>query len=218
MITLATVEAVVYTCTFLLPGFLINGIIGYLVPRDNSNNVKYILSCLAYSISNFAVWSWLYFLIWDDLNITGRQWLPFILLTILLSALFAVILGVIQQKRLVKIIAIKYNKQKFVNAHKKFKIKVFDPAPTAWDYVFAELNPYWVAVTQTDNKEICGKYSTKSFVGSAKNDMFLERTCSNVEGKWIEDVDNEGVYIPSTMIKSIKFIRGETKGEEKDEQ
>ena len=56
-------DVVYYTSVFILPGFIIKGIINITNPSTKTTDNIYFISCLMYSIISCAVWSWFYVLV-----------------------------------------------------------------------------------------------------------------------------------------------------------
>lgn len=191
-------DAVVYTCIFLLPGFIIKSVIDTLIPSEKSNDIKYFFSCLSYSIINCAIWSWIYILI-TKLQ-TGHSvvyWLLFLIVTIVGAVILALSIGIIKQKKLINLLFF------------KFKINKKQPEPTAWDYFFAKQEEAWVIVTLKSGKTVYGKYSVNSFASSIpeERDIYIEKTYLFDEEKgWIEDKRSKGILIFKEEIETIEFF------------
>lgn len=64
-------DAVLYTAVYLLPGFIINEIISSLVPfKRESEGIK-VLRYIGYSVLNFALWIWIFWLINKNIETEG---------------------------------------------------------------------------------------------------------------------------------------------------
>ena len=61
-------ETIVYTCVFILPGFIITELIDSIVPPKSFRELKFIFSCIIYSIINLALWIWLDVIIFKNLK------------------------------------------------------------------------------------------------------------------------------------------------------
>lgn len=62
--TIENFETVMLTCIFIIPGFIIDGIISTFIPPKKKNEGLHFLLFLTYSVLHLAVWGWLYSLIW----------------------------------------------------------------------------------------------------------------------------------------------------------
>lgn len=57
---IASMETVVYTAYFLIPGYIINSIVNNMVPSKTRLESEKILHCIGYSILELAIWYWLF--------------------------------------------------------------------------------------------------------------------------------------------------------------
>jgi len=67
-VTIETFDVVLYTAIFLLPGYIIKSTFDIFIPPPKHNDTKYFFTCLLYSIINFAVWSWAYILVINNID------------------------------------------------------------------------------------------------------------------------------------------------------
>ena len=198
--TIDSFDIVFYTAIFVLPGFLINSIIDTLNPTQKKSEGVLLLKSILYSIIHCAVWSWVYKLIFrlED-KFPYLYWVALIGFTVIAATVFAVLIGIVKQKQLVrKVLSF-------------FKIYCPHSIPNSWDYAFASSEETWVIVTLIDDSMIYGKYSTKSFASSdpEERDLFIEKTyIPNEKGDWIAAEKNDGIYIHKDQIKTIEFLRG----------
>ena len=193
-------DMVFYTAIFILPGFIINSIIDILNPTQKKSEGVLLLKSILYSIIHCAIWSWVYKLIFKlEKDFSYWYWVILIGFTLIAAIVFAVLIGIIKQKQLVR------------KALSILKIYCPHSIPNSWDYAFARSEGVWVIVTLTDDSVIYGKFSTKSFASSdpEERDLFIEKTyIPNEKGKWIAAENNEGIYIHKDQIKTIEFLRG----------
>lgn len=123
-------DVVFYTCTFLLPGFIINSVVNSLVPKTPLDDVRYALSCLLYSIINCALCSWFYVALIK--NISSRNpvlyWFLMVIGTIVVALIVAFVIGFTQQKGVIE------------NIFSWAGVNKVHPIPTAWDYFFQNSN------------------------------------------------------------------------------
>lgn len=196
--TLDSFDTVFYTCIFLLPGFIIKSIIDSLSPPAKHNDTKYFFSCLFYSIINCAICSWAYVLVAKETEIYSVEyWIWILVITIVVAALLAFILGVIKQKGVIEWLFEKLNLNKI------------HPIPTAWDYYFSKQMESWVIVTLKNGKTIYGKFSTNSFASSDSDerDLYIEKTYSVDDDMiWKDNGKNMSILIKYDEISTIEFL------------
>ena len=94
--TLENWETVVYTCIFLLPGFLIKEVIDSIVPPKFHNDVKFFFTCIIYSILNLAIWAWLDKIIYNTCKNENIILLYLALLNLFTSLVTGFIIGTIK--------------------------------------------------------------------------------------------------------------------------
>ena len=197
--TIDSKDTLFYTAVFLLPGFIINSIIDQTNPPKKHNDAIFFLKCVALSIVNCAVWSWLYLIIIECRNMhTVLRWVLLTGISILGSTIIGVVLAVIKQHQLIDRLLL------------RFKVKTIHNTPTAWDYVFAQQKSGFVVITLIDDKQLYGWYSVNSFTSSDpdERDIFVEKAYTFREGQWIIDEQGDGFYIPKDQIKVIEFKKG----------
>jgi hypothetical protein len=199
--TIASLDIVYYTALFVLPGFVIKGIIGSLTPLKRSSDSAFFLSCLGYSIVNCATWSWAYVLAQSlQLFCLPLYWGVLVIITLAGAAVIAGIVVAIKQSRIIP---------KTLN---RFGVKTIDSTPTAWDYCFSSQEASWVIITLVGGDVICGHYSSDSFASSDYNerDIYIEKVYALDEtDTWIENAKSKGVYLSYGSIRTIEFLKGE---------
>ncbi len=194
-------DAVFYTAIFVLPGFIINGIISAFNPTKKLSEGVLLLKSLLYSIIHCAIWSWLYKIIFEISDKYPKTyWFILVLATIIAASVLAAIIGLIQQKQLIrKVLAF-------------FKIYILHSIPNSWDYCFSKNQSTWLIVTLVDGGMIYGQFSTNSFASSdtEERDLYIEKIYRIDDNKaWIEIEGIDGIYIPKEQIKTIEFLKGQ---------
>lgn len=205
---LNSLDAVFYTCVFLLPGFIIKSIVDSLVPPARHNDVKYFFTCLTYSIINCAIWCWAYSWVVNSVELSMKYWLLLLVITLIGASVLGLIIG-----------CFKYQNG-FEKLLKKIRIKKSQPIPSAWDYFFSKQETVWVIVTSKNGKTIYGLYADNSFASSdpEERDLFIEKTYILENGKtWIEDESSLGILLSQNEIETIEFLKGENNGNGKEE-
>ena len=203
--TIDSINTVICTAIFLLPGFLIKGIVDSLTPPTRVSQGIYLLHFFTYSVVNCSVWSWLYIMLYNhyaDDKVLFLLW-SFVI-TLLGSCLLGVVIGIAKKNFLL---------HKFLTLFTK---SLFLPIPTAWDYVFSRDCKEWLIVRLKSGHTVYGKFSGKSFVSSDPDDrdIYLEQVyVPDSDGKWIKCGKAEGIYINSTVIETIEFLEGKNNGE-----
>jgi len=198
--TIDSLDVVFYTAIFIAPGFIVKSIIDTLNPPKKTNDVVFFLSCFAYSLVNCALCSWAYILIkpFAEDRVT-IYWIAFLGITLLVSVFLAIFIGFLKQRRIIHKIA------------DKLDIRTIDPTPTAWDYWFSKQETSFVLITLKDGSEIRGFWGYNSFASSDSDmqDVFIEKAYikSVDSGQWIDNPENNGIYISKDMIRLIEFIK-----------
>ena len=190
--TINSIEVVIYTAYFVLPGYIIDGVIESIIPRGQKSDGEKIIRCIGYSLVEYACWYWKI----SQISNGKWHWL-YLLLWIVGTSLFTgLVLGVIK----------KWQPIRYVMS--LFDVMVQSPFPTSWDYKFANLlEGRRIVVALIDGSFIRGLYYNKSMASSDVNnrDIYLEQCCMVDEetGEWYLVKNSDGVWIPE---KSIKYI------------
>ncbi|MDR1165212.1 MAG: DUF6338 family protein [Deltaproteobacteria bacterium] len=197
---LESLNIVLYTAIFLLPGFFIRNILTTLnLTRKLSDNATF-LSCFMYSVINLAIWSWAYIL---ATNLYNNQRIPYYGYFVLLVAISLIgglilsfVIGAFVQKRFIGWLA------------KRLRLKAVDPVDSTWDWLFSQLGTYRVIITLKDNNQIYGWYGSYSFTSSDPNerDIYVEYIYRLDEnGEYLDDPENQGILIAKDQVKHIEF-------------
>ena len=199
--TIDSFDIVFYTAIFVLPGFIINSIIDTMNPPKKHNDGIYLLKCIGLSLVSCGVWCWLYKIILECNKLsTLWHWILLSLTSVVGSALLGFVIALIKQSQCISWIL------------SKLKINIMHATPTAWDYLFFNQGPAFIIVTLIDDTKLYGWYSSKSFTSSDQDerDIFVEIGYKlSKDGKWEEDTQSGGFYVPKDQIKYIEFKKGE---------
>lgn len=92
---------------------------------------------------------------------------------------------------------------------RRLRVSVLHPAPTAWDYVFARPERYWVRISLINGETVVGLFDSKSLASSVpgEGDVFLEqiRKWDEKEKRYNRIEGNAGIWISPDQIKTITF-------------
>lgn len=194
-------ETIVYTCIFLLPGFIIKELIDSIVPPKAFRELKFLFTCIIYSIINLALWIWLDIVIFEKLK---TNLVPFYIAlsasNIITSIITGSIIGLIKHFELPR---------KFFGL---FKIKMNHPVPTAWDYFFNKKEECFVTIRLKSGNMVSGNFFSNSFASSdaEERDLYLEKIYDVDDANvWNEIPRGKGMYISKDEIETIEFFQKE---------
>lgn len=192
-------DVVFYTAIFVLPGFVVNGVINTVNPPKKHNEGVFFLKCIGYSIVSCAIWSWLYRIVLrcDCLN-TVLRWALLIGISLFGSVIIGLIVAVVKQHQLLdRLLWL-------------VKVRTIHSTPTAWDYIFSKQESGFVIITLIDDKKLYGWYSSASFTSSdpEERDIYVETAYKVDNDKWEIDEQGSGFYVPKDQIKVIEFKKG----------
>lgn len=196
-----TFDAVYYTIGFIVPGFIIDFCLRLFVPQKEWEEKRGVLYYLCLSCLNYAVWSWLVYILVKT-NFAAEHPLASGLLwavIVFVSPIFiAWLLLLLYRKNVAKALA------------KRMKLNIAHPTPTAWDYKFSTIkNKTWVTVVLEDGQTISGFFWTNSFASSdfKERDVYLEKVyvIDEESGEWSPVPRSDGMYVSGKTIKCIEF-------------
>ena len=205
---ISSMETVIYTCVFLVPGAIITEIVGMLQPGKRITETQRLVRWLTFSIVNNCIWGWLYYLI---IRKGFDQWVKMfviVVLVILTSIVLGVAISLLNTRNLPRKIA------------KRLNINVEHPIPTAWEYVFSRRSsPCFIIVGLKDGTQYYGYFGTNSFASSdiGNQDLFIEGTYKlDEEQRWVLSEGTEGVWINGSEIMTIEIKSVKEAKNEKD--
>lgn len=202
-----SIDVVIYTAYFLIPGYIISEIVRHFLPDREHNEFEKTIRCLGYSIFELALWYWLFSMIMQKYsNSTYRYWLFLILTVIGTSLVTGIIIGLIRKGQL------------FRKALSFFGVHTDHPVPTGWDYKFSKSETEkWVCICLDNETYIRGKFGVNSLASSEKDnrDIYLEEVyLRNEEGTWHKEERTDGIWISAGSIKWINFYKDEELNED----
>jgi hypothetical protein len=192
-----SVDVIVYTAYFLVPGFFIAEIMNAIMPGKRRSDAENVLVYLGYSILNFACWFWAYYLLDEHFkNRTFLYWLVLVMAAMTSAIITGCITGIIRM----------HNPIRWIIGKLGYPFEY--PIPMAWDYKFSNMKEgRYLTVCLDDGSMIRGAFFNKSLASSdgQKMDIFLETVYMLENEKWKPVEGSDGVWISSTAIKWISF-------------
>ena len=198
--TLGSLDVVLYTCLFLVPGFIIDDIVNaFCTSKKRDTNIA-ILRYLMFSVIHVAIWSWAYASILIDAPVKAANvnWVYMFLLTVVGAFLTGTMLGLLTKEQfLQKLFA-------------KLGIMVAGTIPTAWDNKFSTTEAVrWVIVYLACGRTVYGRLGRGSCASSDpdERDIYLNRVYTIDENNhWIEQPKTDGMLISKAEIRYIEFF------------
>ncbi|MBQ3784093.1 MAG: hypothetical protein II838_11775 [Lachnospiraceae bacterium] len=194
-----SIEVVLYTAVFLLPGCIIQNILEATNPLKKFSDQSMLFRYLLYSLIHCAIFSWAYLWLW---KMKERQPVEALAIGVVISFLGAMALGVI--------LSVIKQKDFAGRLLQKMHLRTIESIPTAWDYAFSKQEAMFVNVILNDDSSLYGAYASNSFASNADEDrdLYLEQVFYKTEdGEWKPVPNNKGVYISGGQIKSLSFYK-----------
>lgn len=200
-IALTSFDAVFYAITFLVPGFVMDLTLSIFVPKRLEDLQFSLLRFLTLSCVNYAVWSWLIYLIFFK---THREVLSVFYASLSLGVVvfispivIGVLLGYFSQKEWIK---------KILN---RLGLNTISSIPTSWDYKFSNINEsVWLIVTLKDGSTVAGYFGTNSFASSIalEHDLYIEEIYKiDTNESWERLIPPCSILLKGEEIKYIEF-------------
>ena len=201
-----SLDTVIYSAYFLVPGYVIREIVGKFLPDREHNDFEKVVMYLEYSILEIALWYWLFEEIYCKFgNHMSKYWGILIFAVLITSLITGIAIGLIKKH------------QVFRRALAFGGINVQHSVPTAWDYKFSTTDtPKWMCICLDDNTILRGRYGMKSLASSDRNnqDIYLEEVFMIDEtDAWVREDRTDGIWISSKSIKWINFYKDEEEQE-----
>jgi len=200
-IALTSFDAVFYAITFLVPGFVMDLTLSIFVPKRLEDLQFSLLRFLTLSCVNYAVWSWLIYLIFFT---TDREVLSVFYTALSLGVVvfispivIGVLLGYFSQKEWIK---------KILN---KLGLNTISSIRTSWDHKFSKTNEsVWLIVTLKDGSTVAGYFGNNSFVSSidSERDLYIEEIYKiDTNESWERLIPPCSILLKGEEIKYIEF-------------
>lgn len=195
-------DAIFYAFAFLVPGFILHSTVAMLIPQKERDLNLSLLRFLVLSSMNYAIWSWLIYLIFH-LEFFNQH--PFRSATawgciILISPIvIGLLIGHFSQKEF------------FRKILQRIGLNPIHTIPTGWDYKFSKTKePSWVIITLKNGSKIAGLYGTQSFASSdtKERDIYIQQVFQLSVGQaWNAVQRSDGILISKDQISSIEFFK-----------
>jgi hypothetical protein len=205
-VTIDGIEVLFYTLGFLVPGYVLYIVLAAFVPQRAEQTELSFLKFLLFSCINYAVWSWLIYLVAVNpiaffSNHPLRTAVAWFAIIFLGPVLLGFLLGLNSQRRFTR------------NLLQKLGIALIHEIPTAWDYVFSSMartgRGVWILVTLVDGSTVAGWFGGKSFASdvAGERDLFIETVYNTLDdGTWQPMGKSEGILIKGNEIRYIEFL------------
>ena len=197
--TFDTFNAVLFTATFLIPGFIWASILSMVYPRRAQAIELRVLEFLTLSCVNHGLWIWLMIPVFrGDFMDRHPFWAGVLMILPVLASPIA--LGLATGRL--------YQHDQIKRVLGRLGFRTVHPIPTAWDYHFSRSLPYWVIVRLQDGSSVYGLYGYNSFAGDdpAERDLYIEAMFTPTpSGEWAPVEDSGGIIIKAEQIAAIEF-------------
>lgn len=201
---LSNFDMLFYSLAFVVPGFITYTIVSMFVPQKNEQAPNSILRFLYFSCMNYALWSWLiYIIVKTDFYNQHKFWTAaiWILIVLISPIITGLMLGILSKNEVIRKLL---HKLGFNTTH---------PIPTGWDYKFSSLkNGVWVIVTLKDDSIVTGYFGSNSFASSdcTERDLYIESIYKiGSDDSWYEVDRTDGMLIKGDQIKNVEFKKEE---------
>lgn len=202
--TFTTLDTVLYTLAFLVPGFIINSIFSRFCSEDDQQPQLLLLRFLTFSAINYGLcFVLIYLVLKADIFVlhpilTAVVWFFIVFVSpVVLGFLF----GFLEQRNILPELFRGYG----------IDITGLDNL-TAWDKSILSIkNPRFVLVSLTGGMEVRGMLGANSLASkqSKGGDIYLEKVMradpSDPSGPWVYVPDSSGIWIKGSEIKHVEF-------------
>lgn len=193
-------DALFYALAFFVPGFIAYSTLAILEPRRADRGELTFLRLLTLSAFDYAIWSWLIYLLLYSPFFGGQPLAAALLWGVIVlvgPAVLGVGLGYASQRQWVG---------RFLQ---RLGLKTLAPVPTAWDWRFFNMrNPHWIFVTLKDGSTFSGLFGPNSYASSdpTERDIYIEQLyLVDDRGEWAADASGKGILVGRNEIRSIEL-------------
>lgn len=198
---LTSLDAVFYAFAFLVPGFVLDSVLSTFQRRRPEPTQLSFLRLLTLSAINYAIWSWLVFLLVQSPWLRGAP-LFSALLWFLVIFIGPVVVGLV----------LSYSSQReFVRQFLQWiGLRPIQVIPTAWDWQFGRMDePHWMLVTLRDGSQVAGYFGSRSYASSdpGERDLFVEQLWEIPEdgSTWQPLRPGQGILISRNEIRHVEI-------------
>lgn len=199
-IPLNNLTALFFLLAFAVPGFVFDAVVSSFIPGKESGNQRALLKYMTYSCLNYALWSWLIYLVISTQFFFANPLnsaIAWAYVTLLAPAIGGIVYSKMHQSGSIN----------HISGH--LGLRLIHRIPTSWDWIFSQTTGVWVIVILKDGTKIAGVFQPGSFASSdpTERDLFL----SNVyyyheDAPWEPIPRNRGMLIRGDEIKYIQFF------------
>jgi hypothetical protein len=198
--TLTGFDPLFYTVAFLVPGFILQWALSAFVPQKAVDSQFSFLRFLTLSCINYALWSWLIYLIYHVEFFTaapGWTAVAWFVIVLVSPIGLAVLLTHLADRGTVRQVL------------QSIGLNPLHGIPTSWDYRFSTIDKaVWILVTLKDATSVAGLFGSQSFASSEREDrdLYVQEVWKiDDDGTWYRASPNAGILIRGDQIKHIEF-------------
>jgi len=195
-----TLDAVIYSIMFLLPGYVFSSTYHMFVPSAREDSATFFLRYLLFSFLNFCLWFWLIHLVVDSGIISDSPFVAILVsieIVIISPTLLAIGAAWLSQRGVL------------MSLLERLGLRPMHAIPASWDYLFGGLRQVtWMLVTLKDGEKIAGMFGPHSFASSdpEERDLFLEDVYTiDDDGVWHRSSPDAAILISGSEIKCIEL-------------
>jgi hypothetical protein len=207
--TIFGLEVLIYTISFVVPGYLISSTLASLSSRMPPNSNVSLFHFLTLSLVHNAPWAGLIYLLFGD-QLASEDHLRSMLSDHTLAAV-ATWLGIVLASPVLS--ALIYKKCSDAGIPKwawnKLGFAPLRPIPSAWDWAFERgYENLYVAVTTKDGSTVYGRWGDESFASSSQSggDIHIEEVYQvGDDGKWNQPPVTTSITVKGDTISYVEF-------------
>lgn len=195
-------ETLFLTFAFLVPGFIAQTAKSYFLPLKEKDATIMVLGYLTFTGVNYALWSWVLYLLLFTTYFFNRHFLVAVLCfaMIFVSPLvLGIVAGVMEYRGTVRWVL------------RKMGLRPMHAFPSSWDYKFSSISePEIVHLTLEDGAQIRGLFGAGSYASEfgTEYDIYLEEVFdSRPDGSWARDPDSKGLWVSGGSVRLIEFLK-----------
>lgn len=188
-------EALYISVVFYVPGLIIAITLSYLSPREKLKGAELLLHAFVYGAINLAIMGVPYYLLATS-DLFEYHKVKFGLFLSLLTLIGPIIVGVM----------IHFSFKLLLFLGGKFGLKLSDPFPSAWDFVFfGREQPFYIVIHTKSGDLIRGRYVLPGRAASHESgsDLFLPII---FDRNWKQIDRTGGIYLSSGEIAYFQII------------